>query len=139
MEHRNDVVISTRDAEALAYMLRSQTRPSPLESSPADELADLLMEATLRPEEEIGGNRVGLHAPVTYEEQPGGARRKVTLVQPHEMDASSGRISVLSPIGRALIGRRRGASVALSLPNGRRLSIRILETSRSPEALREAA
>jgi regulator of nucleoside diphosphate kinase len=139
MKHRNDVVISTRDAEALAYMLRGQARPSPLASTPADDLADVLLGATLLPLEKVGGDRVVMNAPVTYEEQPGGARRRVVLVLPEAVDASAGRISVLSPIGRALIGRRRGARVALSLPNGRRLDVRILETSSSPEALREAA
>lgn len=138
MDHRNDVVISTHDAETLAYMLRSQPRGPALEVSPAEELADLLMDASLVCEE-MASDRVGLRAPVTYLETPGDVRRTVSLVPPDEVDAASGRISVLSPIGRALIGRRRGASVALSLPNGRAIKIRIVEVARSPDALREAA
>lgn len=137
MDYRNDVVISTRDAETLAYLLRSQARAPSLEPSPADALADLLMDASLV-SEALTADRVALRAPVTYLESPGEACRTVTLVLPQEVDAAARRISILSPIGLALIGRKRGARVALRLPHGKEISIRIVEISR-PDALREAA
>lgn len=137
MDFRNDVVISTRDADALAYVLRNQARAPMLEASPADELADILMDASLV-SPELADDRVTLDAAVSYIEEPGNVRRTVQLVQPEEVDATAGRISVLSPIGLALIGRKRGAAVALRLPNGKTLTIRILEISR-PEPLLEAA
>lgn len=69
---------------------------------------------------------------VTYEELPAGTRRRVTLVIPREADASAGRISVLSPVGRALLGRTKGHVVPVSLPMGREVSVRVLQVT-APE------
>jgi len=59
----------------------------------------------------------------------------VVLVHPIESDAAAGRVSVLSPVGLALLGRRPGARVAAELPGDRRLALRILDTRRAPERL----
>jgi transcription elongation GreA/GreB family factor len=59
-----------------------------------------------------------LDTTVTYDELPSGIRRTVTLVHPSRADASHQRISVLAPVARALIGRRAGARVEVSLPGG---------------------
>jgi regulator of nucleoside diphosphate kinase len=139
MDHRNDILISAHDAEALALMLRDHRREDPFSADASDELADIVMEARLLAEERLPADRVAMHSTVTYLEDPGAVRRTVTLVYPHEAHASSGRISVLSPIGLTLIGRKRGTVVALELPNGRSVSIKILAISRSHDALREAA
>jgi transcription elongation factor GreA len=40
------------------------------------------------------------------------------LVGPIESDAGNGRVSVAAPVGRALVGRRRGATVAVETPRG---------------------
>jgi regulator of nucleoside diphosphate kinase len=66
-------------------------------------------------------------------------RRAVTLAYPQNADPAQGRISVLSPIGLALIGGKRGSVVMSAIPNGRQLGVRILDTVRNPQSLREAA
>lgn len=71
---------------------------------------------------------IALNCGVTYEEEPHGARRSVVLVRPDESNAATGRISVLSPVGRALLGQAPGARVGVDLPDGRKLSIRVLST-----------
>lgn len=47
-----------------------------------------------------------------------GKRTTYQLVGPDETDARGGRISVESPLGRALVGKRRGASVSVLRPRG---------------------
>jgi regulator of nucleoside diphosphate kinase len=75
---------------------------------------------------------------VTYVEQPSGVSRTLTLAYPADADLASRKLSVLSPIGRALIGRKRGDSLDVALPEGRSLVIRIVATThRKP--LKEAA
>jgi transcription elongation GreA/GreB family factor len=59
----------------------------------------------------------------------------VILVHPIDADASVGRVSVLSPIGLALLGRTPESLVDVALPGGRFLTARILETVRRREAL----
>jgi len=131
----HELILSATEAQVLALMLGERRRASPLETGAADALADLLVEARLVPHEELPADRVAMNSRVTYEELPRGERRSVVLVHPIESDAAAGRISVLSPVGLALLGRRPGASVAAELPGERRLTLRILDTRRNPERL----
>lgn len=55
------------------------------------------------------------------------------LVYPTGADASAGRISVLAPIGAALLGLAAGDTITWPLPDGREARIRIL-TVESPAA-----
>jgi len=135
----HELFISARDAEGLAAMLGTHRRVRPLESDASDELADLLAQARLVPAETLPSDRVAMNSSVTYLEEPAGVRRTVTLVYPREADPTHRRISVLSPIGLALIGRRRGEVVDALLPGRRVLEIRILNTGQHREALRPAA
>lgn len=131
----HELILSATEAEVLALMLGERRRASPLESAAAGTLADLLVEARLVPHEDLPLDRVSMNSRVTYEELPRGERRSVVLVHPIESEAAAGRISVLSPVGLALLGRGPGASVVVELPGERRLTIRILDTHRSPERL----
>jgi transcription elongation GreA/GreB family factor len=54
---------------------------------------------------------------VTYVELPRGRTRTVQLVHPAAADASTARVSVFAPVGRALLGRRAGARVPVALPD----------------------
>ena len=135
----HELFISARDAEGLAAMLRTHRRARPLESDASDELADLLVHARLMPVEKLPADRVAMNSSVTYVEEPAGVRRTVTLAYPREADPAQRRISVLSPIGLALIGRRRGEVVDALLPGRRVLEIRILDTRQHREVLRRAA
>lgn len=131
----HELILSASDAEVLALMLGERRRESSLEIAAAGELADLLVEARLVPHEELPADRVAMNSKVTYEEEPDGERRSVILVHPIESDPARGRISVLSPIGLALLGRRPGALVDATLPGDRVRTIRILDTTRNREAL----
>ena len=132
MMDRYELFVSARDAEALATMLAAHRRDNPFEADASDELADLLMEARLVPGERLPDGCIALRSTVTYEEQPSGKRRTVTLVLPQEADASKSRVSVLSPIGLALIGRKPGAQVTAQAGNGRELVVRGAEERLAP-------
>jgi regulator of nucleoside diphosphate kinase len=64
----------------------------------------------------------------------GGARRVVTLVYPEHEDASAGRVSILSPLGAALIGVFEGFSIDYPTPGGRTGTVRVLKVRFQPEA-----
>jgi transcription elongation factor GreB len=61
--------------------------------------------------------RVFFGAWVTVEEDSG-ARRRHRIVGPDEFDRAPGYISMDSPLGRSLLGRRIGDSVEIRLPAG---------------------
>lgn len=138
MAHVHPVTFSHRDAEAIARLLANHRRANAFASDPSDELADLMLEARFVPDEALPSDYAGLHSRVAYAEERGAASRTVVLVAPEGADATMGRISVLSPVGMALIGRRRGSLTEAALPNGRRVRLRVLDVARA-SPLRAAA
>ena len=49
-----------------------------------------------------------------------GEKLEIELVGPHEFDAVAGRISLASPLGRAIVGLRRGQIAEVDAPRGTR-------------------
>lgn len=129
----HELIISARDAEVLALMLGERRRQHALEAAAANALADLLLEARLVPDEELPADRVAMNSKVTYREEPAGMRRSVILVHPIDADAAVGRVSVLSPVGLALLGRTPGSVVTVNVPGTQALTVRILDAARKPE------
>lgn len=81
-------------------------------------------------DEDRPGDRAVLGSTVSYEEPAAGTRRAITLVVPEDANPAAGRISVRSPVGSALVGRRAGDRVEAQLPNGRSLELRIASIGR---------
>jgi regulator of nucleoside diphosphate kinase len=125
MTNYYDLLVSARDAEMLASVVGDHNA----EHEAADALADLMMEARLVPDTELPENRVAMNSRVTYRDGDG-AERTVSLVHPRDADPSARRISVLSPVGRALLGRKEGSTITASLPGGRGVELRILDVQR---------
>lgn len=83
-----------------------------------------------------GDGRIHFGARVRLEEADGGVV-EYQLVGPDEFDAAAGRISVDSPVGRALLGRAQGDEVVVRRPKGD-TAFEILEVRYgSSEALEE--
>jgi regulator of nucleoside diphosphate kinase len=74
---------------------------------------------------------------VRFEDQRTRTVREAVLVYPAGADAFAGRISVLAPIGAALLGLTAGDTIAWPLPGGREARIRILAVE--PAAAQTAA
>ena len=71
--------------------------------------------------------RVFFGAWVTIEEVSG-ARRRHRIVGPDEFDREPGYVSMDSPLGRALLGKRIGDSVEIELPAGpQRITVTAIE------------
>jgi regulator of nucleoside diphosphate kinase len=120
-----DLLVSARDAEALSSVVGDNSH----ETEAADALANLVMEARLVPDGELPANRVAMNSRVTYREG-GGAHRIVSVVHPKDADPARLRISVLSPVGRALLGRKRGSKITAALPGGRGIELHIVDVER---------
>jgi regulator of nucleoside diphosphate kinase len=134
----DNIVLCTDDAVALGELLfRSGHAADAKEANEA--LTDKLYEATIVEARALPEGSVRLYSSITYEEHPSGTRRHVTLVNPRQADAGRGRISVFSPIGRALLGQRRNRMVEVALPAGRRIKLHVLDaTAPDPELAAEA-
>jgi regulator of nucleoside diphosphate kinase len=71
---------------------------------------------------------------VLYEDADTGDRREAVLAYPEEADLAQSLISVLAPIGAALLGLRAGQSISWPGPGRRTRAIRVLSVVYQPEA-----
>lgn len=67
----------------------------------------------------LGGDRVTFGATVEIEDMDTGDVKKYTLLGPDEADHASGTISVQSPVGKALLGKREGDEITVDAPRGK--------------------
>lgn len=125
MNSRLDLFIAQADAQAINRMLIESERRESEDSS--TELASKLFDAQVLDPRSLPHGTVRLNSAVDYDELPAGRRRRVVLVSPQQADPRAGRISVFSPIGRALLGNVVGRTVAVTLPTGQPLTLRIAD------------
>ncbi len=127
-----DVSLSAPQAGALSIMLGDWPRRHPSEEEAALALIATLGAARIFEPDRMPADVVQMGSDVTYVECANDKRRTVTVVYPAQAEAGAGRVSVLSPVGRALIGRRAGSDTEVLLPNGHAISLRIEEVTFPP-------
>src|SRR6476469_5904055 len=98
-----------------------------------DALENELARAIVVPPEQIPKDVVTMNSRVVFEDETTGERREVTLVYPAHADIGAGKISILVPVGSALLGLRIGQSIDWNLPNGQRRRYRVIAVPYQPE------
>lgn len=90
-----------------------------------DELADELDRAIVVQKEQVPEDVVTMNARCVYLDERLGTQREIEVVFPEEADPAAGKVSVLTPVGSALIGLRVGQDIAWDFPDGsvRRLTV----------------
>ena len=99
-----------------------------------DALENELARAIVVPPEQIPKDVLTMNSRVVFEDETTGERREVTLVYPAHADIGAGKISILVPVGSALLGLRIGQSIDWNLPNGQRRRYRVIAVPYQPEA-----
>ncbi len=84
------------------------------------ELEDQIGRAEVIDVSKMSGTTVKFGATVTLVDEDSNEKRKFQLVGDVESDAKKGRISISSPIARALIGKSKGDTVEVAAPGGAR-------------------
>ena len=120
-KHKTPVEPADLAAPVISFEDYARLRQYPLN----DELAEELDRAIVVQKEQVPENAVTMHARCTYLDQRLGTQRQIELVYPDEADPATGKISVLTPVGSALIGLRVGQEIAWVFPDGsvRRLKV----------------
>jgi transcription elongation factor GreA len=82
------------------------------------ELEDKISRAEIIDVSKLSGDTITFGATVTLVDEDTDEKRKFQIVGETEADAKAGKISITSPIARALIGKKKGASVEVMTPKG---------------------
>ena len=97
-------------------------------------LKDELDNAVVVDSRSVPADVVTMNSQVRFEDQTTGEIRDVTIVFPQDADASEGKISVLAPVGTALLGLSAGQAILWPFPDGSTRSLRVVELIYQPEA-----
>lgn len=92
-------------------------------------LEEVVANARIIDESQIDNSKALVLSSVKIKNQANGMEMKYTLVAESEADLKTGKISVTSPIGKGLLGKKVGEIAEVSVPNGV-LKFEILEISR---------
>jgi len=105
----------------------------------AQRLAGEIDRALVVEPQQLPADVVTMSSWVAFENMDTGARREVIVVYPADADPAAGRVSVLAPIGAALLGLRVDDTIEWPLPGDRTVGIRILEVKQPPRFEESAA
>jgi regulator of nucleoside diphosphate kinase len=131
----NDMIwITDRDYNRLTNLLSDLTRRSRGMQAGLAALERILDFARIVHPEKVPENVVTMNSRVLFEDVHTKEQGTVTIVYPAEADPSTSRISVLSPVGAALLGESEETEVELPLPHGETRRIRIINVLYQPEA-----
>ena len=119
--------VTARDLARLDALLEN---PAYRQHPGAAALQRELDRADVLPDDEAD-TTVGMHARVECVDEHDGTRRTLTLVFPHEADADTGRVSILAPVGSALLGLTIGQRIDWP-SNGRTLRLQVISVTPPP-------
>ena len=110
-----NLILSDRDFARLS-MLRSNS-----------ELIEELEKAIVVSFDQVPNDVVRMNARIVYLDKTSGLQREIEVCFPEEADYKSGKISITSPVGTALIGLKVGQEIEWPFPNGESRQLKVIE------------
>ncbi|WP_416885064.1 nucleoside diphosphate kinase regulator [Marinospirillum sp.] len=121
-----------------ARLERILDKPEYAKMPVAEALAERLDQADVVDPQEIPADLVSMHSRVRFRDLKADITLEKELVYPHNLDPqATDQLSVLAPLGAALLGARVGQEVHWQLPNGKDAALVVEEILHQPEAAGE--
>lgn len=115
----NTIQITQSDYNLLRELLTHQPSGTAEEKACRESLSRELTRARIVPPSEITPDVITLRSRARLIDLDFGDALEYTLVMPEEADVSEGRISILAPLGTAMLGFRRGDTFEWTMPGGK--------------------
>ena len=122
-EERPRIILAIQEARAHGDLSENAEYSSAKEAQShnegrVSELESLISRAEVIDTSKLSGDSVKFGATVTLVDEETEKKRTYMIVGDPEADVKAGKISISSPIARALIGKKTGASVEVNTPGG---------------------
>lgn len=127
------IVLSNQDLERLERLLDSLPPIPELEA-----LRHELERAEVVEPEFMPPDVISMNSTARFRDENSGKEFELTLSYPDDTHLTHGTVSVLAPIGSALLGLSVGQAIEWPLPSGQKTIIRVLEVTYQPEAARKS-
>ena len=132
MTARVDILLTATDERRLTQLL--EAKADDLDPRALELLEDELARAKVVDSSEIPPNVVTMNSVVSFEDLETGEQSEVRLVYPSATSGGKGRVSILAPVGAALLGLAVGDSIEWPVPSGRARNLRVAAVHYQPEA-----
>ena len=129
MNSRPQVVLTSQDLDRLEALLETL----PTNGFPARELRAELDRSEIVEPEQIPPSVVTMNSTVRFSIDSSGDDFCLTLVYPKDVDGTGDKISILAPVGCALLGLSTGDEIEWPRPGGGMIKVRIVEIVYQPE------
>ena len=126
-DRRPTLTLRSSDAERLSVLVDNALDRAPVL---AGQLLDELERAQVVADEALPAGVVAMGSEVDFRDETEGRERTVTLVYPAEAQIDAGRISILTPVGAALLGLSVGDSIDWPMRDGTPHRLRIIAVRR---------
>jgi regulator of nucleoside diphosphate kinase len=124
------IVLTSRDFDRLEALLDSL----PANAFPGKAILETeLRRAEIVAPEKIPPNVVTMNSTVRFTIAESGEDFRLTLVYPKDVEGEADRISVLAPVGSALLGLSVGDELEWPRPGGGRSTVRVIDVLYQPE------
>lgn len=125
LNHKPPIVVSDTDHARLSALATGALARFP---GIAEELQSEMTRAEVVSASVLPAHVVRMGSTVEFRSN-GGQHRRVELVFPIDADISTGKVSVLTPIGTALIGLSAGQSIRFTTRDGREQTLSVLDVA----------
>ena len=129
--------ITEEDMQSLRKLLQAMDS-SHRDREYLEDLESELDRAVLVSAKDVPSDTVTMHSRIRVKDLDSGKEMEIQLVFPREADFERGKVSIVAPIGTALIGYRAGDVVEWKVPSGLR-RLKIEEILYQPEAAGQAS
>jgi regulator of nucleoside diphosphate kinase len=121
-----EIVITSQDLDRLRLLIGVSSSPV------AERLDRELARAKIVAQTDVPADVVTMNSDVTFQDLATLVTRTVRLVYPRDADAERGLVSILAPMGSALLGLGVGQTIEWPTPGGVR-RVRVIEVLYQPE------
>ena len=127
------IFLTTKDVEKLRDLIREAFHTEYRGSDYLKQLAGEIEKASVVRSDQIPSDVITLNSTARIADQETNEEMIYSLVFPEDADTSQGKISILAPIGTAMLGYKVGDTFEWDTPGGKRV-IRVEEILYQPEA-----
>ncbi|EGU46436.1 regulator of nucleoside diphosphate kinase [Vibrio ichthyoenteri ATCC 700023] len=129
MNIKPEITLSSLDVDRIYNLIESLSR----NSVSTEQLEQELERGTIVAPEQLPPNVVTMNSRVKFVIESSQKEFEMTLVYPKDMNNSLEKVSILAPIGSALLGLSVGDTIQWPKPDGMLVNVSIIDVTYQPE------
>jgi len=127
------IVITQNDSEKLRKFIKAARQGASANAAHIQRLVEEIESAEIVDREQIGADVITMNTEAVVKDVKTGETETYKVVFPEYADIDTGKVSVLSPLGCALLGYRINDEIEVDAPGGKRI-VRVEKVVYQPEA-----